>query len=380
MQLRWTIVVLCLFCLSCSHNNFLKRRYTEGVFRTGFSEKRKPLTQSFALKTEIKNLDSNDELHFISQNNHNFSQPLFACYSISKKPVILSKTSFVHDTERNKKLASKTATMHIKDGKNDSYHKEVRHRNDFIQWCLASLFASSLGIAIIFLSRKEKLKQVSKWANKNITKTKFVIAGAAIVNSISSLILGEFLYLNQVPIPDYLSEFSIGAFGVTMLLYPKKQNIIFDKTLYLKKKIADFSLAVFSSIMIISGSYHQEPNLNFKTLIMPNVIGFNQINKNSESQLKTQPKESFMTHGSLKEEKQDKNMKWWQGIIIAFIILTSIVTMAAITLFSCALACSGNEGLAYLFLVVGNALAISLCVYGIIKISKIKIAPKLRNK
>lgn len=343
-----------------------------------FLEKRKSTTQSFSHKSEITNSDSNIELDVILPNNDNYLQPLFAANSATKKIIASPKISFVQNNVRNKKAALKSETTHPKYETKNIYYKESRNRKDFIQWGLISL-VSSLGITSIFLSRRKKIKQVSKWASKNKIKTKLAIAGAAILNSASSLIFGELLYRNQVHIPDNLTEFSIGAFGITLLLYPKKQNIVFDKIAYLKRKLADFSLAIFSSMMIISGSYHQEPNLNFKTIIMPSALESKSITKKG-SQLEKQQDKSNVTSTYFQEEKQKESMKWWQGLIIFFIILTSILTTLAIMVLSCVIACSGSEGLAYLVLFGGTILTIFLCAYGIRQITKIKITPKPENK
>ena len=363
------ILVLSLFFASCKQNLFLKRKYTDGFFTGGISKKDKALhgirDENILAKTTLKNpfntvipkTDSNNLVGTIT--NHSQIVDIATNHSVE----------IIKDRHRLKPIL-----VSQKSPRSSNVEKQKLNGLDFKSIGLISLIGASL-ISLGLFGSKKNMKQVSKWAYRNKWKTRFLIGGATIANICASMLIGDLLRQNNVFLPNHLMEYAAAAFGISLVMYPKNENILFDKNTYIKRKLVHFSLASLSCIMAITNSYHQEPYTKFVKYAIPEVMpAYSTLIASKDNHiLKT--KRHYVELNITKPAEEHK-IKWWQALIIFFIILTALASTVAIMVLSCYIACSGQGGVATLVGVGGTALLITLSVYSIIKIRQIKIDPK----
>lgn len=371
LSLKICILFLTLFLFSCKHQLFLKRKYTDGFFSGGISKKEK-ISHRISKKTDSVNYaiekSSNDFIAKADSDSGNLAQYIT---NDSYETDLVFNQNIVLQINHNENIDK----SFIQKSTRDSYiETDKPNFFDFKTIGSISLIGSSL-ISLGLFSRKKNMKQISKWAYRNKWKTKFLIAGATISNLCASIVIGDLIRQNDIVLPDHLMEYAASAFGLSIMMYPRKKNILFDKKTYLKRKLVHLSLASLSCIMTIVSSYNQKPCIKFVKQVLPEVVSFNPTSKSLNDIQIIRAKTELAKSDTVKPAEENK-MKWWQILTIFFIILTSIVSTLAIMFLSCYLSCSGQGGLATLVGVGGTALLIALSIYSIVKIREIKIDPK----
>lgn len=367
--LKICILFLAFFLFSCKHQFFLKRKYTDGFFIGGISKKEN-ISHRISKKTDSVNYtvkkpsndfvakaDSDNLAQFITNDSH--------------------KTELVFNQNRGLQISysQNIGKSYIQKSTRDSYvESDTPNFFDFKAIGFISLIGASL-ISLGLFGRKKNMKQISKWAYRNKWKTRFLIAGATISNLCASILIGDLIRQNDIILPNHLMEYAASAFGLSIMMYPRKENILFDKKTYIKRKLVYLSLASLSCIMTIVSSYNQKPCIKFVKQVLPEVISYNASPKSLNDNQIIRAKTELSKSDSVKPAEENA-MKWWQILTIFFIILTSIVSTLAIMFLSCYLSCSGQGGLATLVGVGGTALLIALSIYSIVKIREIKIDPK----
>ena len=98
------------------------------------------------------------------------------------------------------------------------------------------------------------MKRISRWAKSNPIEARWIIALAKILVYIKSIILGIWIYVEGIQVPDYVLTISVGLFLLVCFFYPIKNHTkgIFKQS-YRRQKMMDGILALLCPIFIIIG-------------------------------------------------------------------------------------------------------------------------------
>ncbi len=363
------ILVLSILFSSCKQQLFLKRKYTDGFFTGGISKKDKPLQSIRDEHTLAKTILKKPFNTVVPKTDSNNLAVAITNHSQIVDIAPRCSVEIIKDRHGLKPVLGSQ-----KSSRSSKVEKQKLTGLDFKSIGLISLISASL-ISFGFFGSKNNMKLISKWAYRNKWKSRVLIGGVSIANIYASMLIGDLLRQNDVPLPNHLMEFAAAAFGISLVMYPKNKNILFDKNTYIKRKLIHFSLASLSCIMAITSSYHQESYTKFVKFAIPEVMPIKSTltasKDNNIIKTKSQSVELNIT-----KAVEEYKIKWWQALIIFFIVLTALASTLAIMALSCYIACSGQGGVATLVGVGGTALLIALSVYSIVKIRQIKIDPK----
>lgn len=219
------------------------------------------------------------------------------------------------------------------------------------------------------------MKNLSKWAKSNPIEARWIIALAKTLVYIKSIILGIWIYVEGIHIPDYLLNISVGAFLLVCFFYPIKKHTkgIFKQS-YGKQKMMDGILVLLCPIFIIIGinQLMYSPN-NSKVSTSPEALfmvnklnekpklydtrksvkqNFKELKKQVKSELKAFKKEYKLKPGAVSEV-----------IFLIFLLIGLIGLASVLAALTCTLSCNGQEGLAAVVLIGGAGLLVWLGIF-----------------
>ena len=214
------------------------------------------------------------------------------------------------------------------------------------------------------------MKKLSFWASNNPVKARLFIAFAHILGAVNTIILGVMFYLWDVGTAFWPMFFLGNVFLLAYVLYPgrKDQNRWFRYS-FVRQKVHDFTL-VFSAIFTLALFIN-----NFLALPQPTpspvtgeammIVHHNtpevKTKKNLKAEFRAKAKkvrksmraEFKQLKKDWKKARKDSREGWKKGLLIALTVLVALALAWVIAALSCSIACSGNEALALVVLVVG---------------------------
>lgn len=228
------------------------------------------------------------------------------------------------------------------------------------------------------------MKNLSYWSKRNPVKARIIIGVSHVLLIILAITAGINTYLEEIHFSGKLLFVLVNLFFLAYILYPKrghKEGIFIYS--YRRRIRHDFILLITSSLILTIGvnkfaysPVHQVEE-KYQTRLMVFSLdasgSFNiQEKKKSEllSTIKSFRMEMKQHLKSMKAEKQTNRAGSTAGKV-ALILLTLLLAMgvaALVGVFACNIACSGNEGLAWVVLIGG---AIGIVWLTVVVISKI---------
>jgi len=212
------------------------------------------------------------------------------------------------------------------------------------------------------------MKNLSRLGKNNPHKTQLIIAIGKIIIAIESILVGCWIYFEDIQIPEIAFSIFAGIFIIVTFLYPHRSSKkgIF-KYAYAKQKVLDGILVLLGPILIIISinnfTYNSDyahtssrPVATFvvhKTTTKPKL--FNQ-KKNIKEQLCSFKKQVKAEMKILKSEYKKAKTKFGvtQVMLLLLTIAVFIVLGYLIIALGCSLSCSGNDAAAVLVVVGGG--------------------------
>lgn len=216
------------------------------------------------------------------------------------------------------------------------------------------------------------MKELSIWAQRNPKKSITIIAISHFLVTINALCFGVLLYFLGWGESRILLPVVANLFFIAFVLYPsknKKTNTY--NSSYLRRKIHDFSLVAFSSIVITLGVnnfltqdnhlYNQSPKPRAEFMVNKakpgNSIRSKTTTKAKLKEFKKKIKQEFRALKKELNHQKTKDTNAATVLLKIFLILLTLalaVTLAGlITVLACHLSCSGYERLATASIVLG---------------------------
>lgn len=240
------------------------------------------------------------------------------------------------------------------------------------------------------------MKRLSRWAKHNPVKSRVIIAFSHIIVMLSAFGLGALLFTLDWGYAQWPLAILTSVFSVAYILYPQKgrKSGLFRYS-YARQKCHDFTLVVSYALLISVGFNNflllndqgsdagaGQPHLvvTKQGSIPPSYAtpgeklkNYNRLlhyGKKEASHLRKQLKSRFR---EFKKElrHQGKQRGTAENIFAILLILALVVFLGLlIGLLACNVACSGNEGLAWVILIVGWLGVITLGVFLIRRVVK----------
>lgn len=221
--------------------------------------------------------------------------------------------------------------------------------------------------------KKEKMKKLSKWAKINPNLSRSIIAFSHLLVVINAVCFGTLLFIFNWGESKWLLAVVANLFFISYIFYPKKskeKNQL--RPSYIRQKAHDFSLVIFYSVVIafgvnnflIQNNYDhnlvRQPTAKF-IVHKPKSENPTTIRKNLKSKVKGKIKKlRKQIKYELRELKNELKKQNDKGGVIALKILLTLLTIGValllgylIAALACNLSCSGEEGLAWVVLILG---------------------------
>jgi hypothetical protein len=227
------------------------------------------------------------------------------------------------------------------------------------------------------------LKTISFWASRHPRTTILLIIILHLIAGINALVLGIFLSIQEWIAPRWLVLVFAHLFFLAYVLYPSRSASRWSLSYsYPRQKALDFTLVFAASLTIIFGlsrlwvSVPVETTLPTASFISYEPDGKKLIESNkrvAKLKLRTKIKQARKQirknlgeiRQALKKQQTRSKRNWTRFLLIVFgsaIVLGLALLLAA---FSCSIACSGQEGLSLVVLILGLGALAWLVVIGI---------------
>jgi hypothetical protein len=240
--------------------------------------------------------------------------------------------------------------------------------------------------------KSDKMKRLSIWGKNNPTKAKIIIGISHTFIVLNAICLGFLLFVSDFGTFKWISIIFANLFFIAYLFYPEKDIEAKQfQVSYKRRKIHDFFLVISYAIVIVFGinNFLLQENEDYrpKERVTAKFI----VNKSkSENQASYQRKPITKVRAGIQKIKKQIRYEFRElkyelrkqndrtGLIIYKILLTMLIVGATLALgmlvaaLACNLSCSGNEGLAYVVLVLGWTSLIWLQIILIKKVVKMK--------
>lgn len=357
------LLITILFIWSCNGKwEILNRKYRSG-FEIHHSTNRKhqekiaTINSNKLTRHKIPDQIQSEEI-WQSQSNPQLSKP------VCTKPLPINK-HYTEKTFANAHHHKEPYTFHTKKNKKTISNRKPSTSKDDLFIAMFAGIGISAGIAY---SQRQKLKYATRWASKNIWKSRLIIAGFSIVNSIVCYHLGKIFQAEGIQLSKGLIAGGAAGMGLAHLLFRKTTaENMFSSVQVLKNRIAKLLLPVSAALIVTSVSNTNTPGMEAVMKLVPYT---QQINKIYQP-IKTVANNSV---DEITIEEDTKALKIFLTVLISIFIGA---TCAVAIVLSCALVCSGQEGLAALVIIVGIPAAILIGIFGIRQVYKIHIYRKV---
>lgn len=233
------------------------------------------------------------------------------------------------------------------------------------------------------------MKNLSLWANNNPIKSRAIITLGHLLIIPNALLLGFLTYAYDFEISRWVIVIFANVFFIAYFLYPnKQQGKGLFKYSYVKQKSLDFLLVTSYSLVIAAGLNHfsfssdhrielEEP----KALLMVEKINPEvEINKSRtwksdlKKSVKQMRKKIKRELKELKKELKKKEGDEGKGLMKFLLILLTFGVAIGLGILiaglACNISCSGQEGLAWVVLILGWTAIIWLSVIAIKNIDR----------
>jgi hypothetical protein len=246
--------------------------------------------------------------------------------------------------------------------------QETENQSASVPGAMAAGVGAAIALCAWAIKRKQQLKEVSKWAARNVWKTRGIIAGLTVISFSCAAIIGKLFYRSDIYLPENGFEIAATAFLAGVALYPaKKKNPVFEKNEYLKRKACNGLIACASAAMVLTASYSQKlafaPEWNYPTRLV-NAAAACIIPEKGIQQNDTP------TVNQTVFEEDSKSMKVIRIIGAFLLIFLAVLAICLGVFYACVLMCNGQEGLALLCLFGGAMLATLFVIVAIKLLNK----------
>ena len=256
----------------------------------------------------------------------------------------------------------------------------------------------STNLTIFLNTRIKNIKKLSKWAKLNPKLARIIITISHVLVYVNAICLGLLLFIFDWGESRWLLVIVANLFFISYIFYPKKSKKENKKNCsylqynrqYIRQKAHDFSLVIFYAIVISLGVNNfliqpnhsnnmvQQPTAKFivhKPKLENHTTNRKQIKSEFKRKFKKLRKQIKKELRALKKELKKKNDKAGMTLVKFLLFLLTIGVAISlgflILVLSCNISCSGQEGLAFVVLLLGWAGIIWLGVITIKKIFKI---------
>ncbi len=233
------------------------------------------------------------------------------------------------------------------------------------------------------------MKKLSLWAKHHIWQSRALIVFIYILLNIIGIYIGRLLNEINMIVPQFLFIVCIILTGVLWITYPHRQNLkqrnIFS-SLYMQRKVFDFSLGVVTLLMIIYiGNNRERLFITTGTATASFIIRGakdttlydNPLIKNFVSSIKnrhnshlTQREKLRLIKDQIKTIKHSKDTSKTNKILLIILsVFIALNLLAGISALSCNLSCSGSEALAIIVGIAGTFFVIFFLVRTIRRIN-----------
>lgn len=217
------------------------------------------------------------------------------------------------------------------------------------------------------------MKELSKWAKINPKSSRIIIAFSHLLVVINAVCFGILLFICNWGESKWLLAVIANLFFISYIFYPEKnekKNQYIPS--YVRQKVHDFSLVIFYSVVITFGvNNFLMQNNNDNNLVRQPTAEFIVYKPKSENQTSDRKKPKFEVKENnkelrkqIKDEFQELKIELKRqndkGGVIGLKILLTLLTIGValllvylIAALSCSLSCSGQEGLAFVVLILG---------------------------
>jgi Ca2+/Na+ antiporter len=231
------------------------------------------------------------------------------------------------------------------------------------------------------------MRKLSFWAKRNPWKSRIIIIISHLFLMLLGWYTGTSFFAMHISLPSYLLVFFILYYLVAVLMYPSKEEKKRSnrRWIYLKQKTCDFSLAAAAYGMMVCISNQPGVFFNdFQKVSGSLIISSPREGKPSAAEILESLKyrdKSTLSHeekrilkkelkvqlknyvvATLKGNKADRD----QALLITLAIIAAVGIVYLLAALACNLSCNGNEGAAYLVLILGIA-AIVVGLYFVIR-------------
>jgi hypothetical protein len=211
-----------------------------------------------------------------------------------------------------------------------------------------------LGMGLALMLRPKPFKATSHWAKQKPVPARWAVTGIHVASWLGALGLGQYLWQQGVWMDDSLQPYVLVGTSLAAASYPMRKNAFGG---YVRRKMHDLALFIGGVALLLMAGNHYTPmpvgdRMEGEVVVaMETTLGItpllakNKIDKVKPA--KTEPK------------------KYSAGTQAALIFLTILAFLGLTYLLlglSCSLACSGNEGLAYIVFFGGMIGLVALLV------------------
>lgn len=321
--LYFSLLILITSCTSLNYDNFNKRKYLNLKLKSSYTSVSVDSKNDKAIDVIAKNIDANYEVVANVKNEHEVITNIILQENnttiesnqgeVAIQPKAVEAQHIIKTTESIKRHATKNSLRQS--------HKKSK----------SGLLYFSILLAVPFMLKYKKGRQISKWASKNIKKAQLLIGVFTLTGIGSSYLLGNVLQLN-ISNSMFIVPFVFGAIGVA--LYKTKTSSI---SKYLKER-SSFTLINISTFF---GSF-----------------AFGSYSSYSLLTMLSQDPNKMIVHPAI-------------AIIVTIILIALLcLSVYGLAMLACTLSCNGYGLLAILVLTGGSYLAAFLATLGILHLFK----------
>ena len=230
------------------------------------------------------------------------------------------------------------------------------------------------------------MKKLSIWGKNNPRKARIIIALSHVLLVVSAFFLGLLTFVYDLALPIWLPIVLAHLFFVAYLLYPDKQakKGVFAHS-YLRQKTTDFVLTITYILAIAAGlnQWAFAPTSGTIPVEAKGILMAQKIKPTEEaaghkkskfSALKTPFQELKSQLKTLRDEfKAAGDKEGAKGTKILLFLLTFVVALGLawlVAALACNISCSGQEGLAWVALILGLAGVVWLTIISVKAISR----------
>ena len=243
------------------------------------------------------------------------------------------------------------------------------------------------------------MKKLSYWSKRNPISARLLIALGHVIMGILGILYGIATYVDDILIPSRIIYILFIVFGVAYVFYPLRgKTVSLLKYSWSRRVKHDFILVLSYSCILTVGVNQfafkpittQKPQLHVRLMVVGNggvkspitkkeiKNGIAQSIKAYKTEIKTQLKSLKSEWKQRKENKGD--LIAIKVVLILLALGLALVVASGIGNLACSLSCSGQEGLAWIVLIVGTASLVLLTLVGIRAILKIGKDPEPKPK